>query len=128
MPRKRFWDIWGELEDWGRSLRNRCLEPLCYIEDRGGHFLVSADLPFVEKENIDVSLTGDLLEINARMKTSYRFSRLGVVQREIEFESFHKILRLPSGVDIEKAKARFRNGVLEIELPKKIQKKSIEID
>jgi len=112
MSRKRFLDIWEEFEDWAWSLRNRCLEPLCYIEDRGDHLLVSADLPFVEKENIEISLTEDLLEINARMKTSYRFNRLGVVQRGIKFESFHKILRLP----------------LEIELPKKIQKKSIEID
>lgn len=114
--------------DWSQGLKNRHLEPLGYVEDKGDHFLVSADLPYVVKENIEISLREDLVEINARMKKSYGFSRLGVVHNRVEFESFHKILRLPSRVDTGKAKARFINGILEIKLPKKTRKKDIGID
>jgi HSP20 family protein len=120
--------IGDELEQWGGELEGGCLEPLCYMEDKGDFFLVSADLPLVDKKDVQVYLTDDALEISARMKKTCTFRALGAIESHFEFQSFHKAVSLPPGTDTEKARARFAKGVLEIQLPKKSHKRQIKVE
>jgi len=61
------------------------------------------------------------------MCRKYRCEGLGRIQKGIEFESFHKIIELPSNIIPEKARSRFKDGILEIRLPKRIRKRKIDI-
>ncbi|MBN2014267.1 MAG: Hsp20/alpha crystallin family protein [Candidatus Altiarchaeota archaeon] len=114
-------------KDFSWDLKDKCMEPLAQIYDRGEHLIVSMDLPCVKKEDIEVLLTENTLEVKAKMGRTYKFCRWGTVQRCIEFESFHKMIELPHTVDPEKASSEFRQGILEINLPKKQVKKRLEI-
>jgi len=128
MTRKNLPDLFDRIFNWSWDLHNKSLEPLVHIEDMGDHLLVSMDLPYVKKENIEVHLTEDILEVSARMKRKYRFKNLGTIQRGIEFESFRKVIDLPVSVVPEDAKSVFKHGVLEIRLPKKIKKRRIIVE
>ncbi|MGQ9719922.1 MAG: Hsp20/alpha crystallin family protein [Candidatus Jordarchaeum sp.] len=105
-----------------------CLVPLVEVQEYPEEVVVTADLPYVDKENIDVNATETSLDIDAKMRTAIRFERWGTIQREISFNCYHKSIKLPSRVDPEKAKAEFKGGILRITLPKTVSKQKIEID
>lgn len=109
------------------NLKEKCLEPLVDIQETEDNVIVTVDLPCVDKNAIKINATTDTLEIQATMKKSIKFSRWGTVQEEVEFKKFKKLVRLPSKVDPKKAQARFKHGILEIRLPKKVKKFRIEI-
>lgn len=106
----------------------KCLVPLVNIEDRNNEIIVTIDLPCVErKEDIDLNVTEDNLEIIARMKKSIKWERWGTSQRHLEFETFRKFIRLPEKVDPEGARATFKNGILKVSLPKIRKRYAIKI-
>ncbi len=101
------------------NLEERCLEPLYEVEETGDEVVVRVDLPCVRKrEDIRVVATEDRLLIEARMERMVSFEGLPMYGGA-RFEMFKKEIPLPSPVDPEGARARFRGGILEIRLPKK---------
>jgi len=107
---------------------NGFLEPLVHLEEKEDEFIVTADLPFVKKEGIEVNATQDLLEIKAQMGREYCFSRWGTIQKGVSFTSFKKTIGLPSPIDIEKTSSSFNKGFLIIHLPKKKVGREIHIN
>lgn len=105
-----------------------CLEPLIHIREDDDELVISADLPCVKKEDIQLFCTERSLEIKAKMSRQVKFDRWGTVQREITFNAFQRSIALPAEVIPSKAKASFKNGLLTLRLPKKITKTKIEID
>ncbi|MHA1607718.1 MAG: Hsp20/alpha crystallin family protein [Candidatus Freyarchaeota archaeon] len=113
--------------DW--DMDSCCIEPLVHVESTPDSIIVTADLPYVEgKENIKLNATEDTLEILAEMKKDVRFEKWGTIQREATFRKYHKIIRLPEKVVPEEARATFKNGVLQVILPKKVKKTPIKIE
>lgn len=104
------------------------MEPLMNIEDIGSHLKVTMDLPSVKKEDIEVTVTDDMIHVTAKTRRTYCFSRWGTVQRGAEFSSFSKAVSLPEKVDAEAAESKFRQGILEIMLPKKQTKKKLKVE
>jgi len=106
-----------------------CLEPLVDVEERDDVIVVTADLPFVErKEDIRLDVTENTLTIEATMVRGFRLERWGTVQRNVEFKSFRKLVKLPAPVDPEGARATFRRGILRVVLPKKVRRFTIKIE
>ncbi len=99
--------------------RSKQLRPLSSIYQTDNEVSVSVDLPFVSKENIEVYATEDRLLIRAKMDHHIRFPMEG--RNEVEFEGHCKDIELPLGIRIDTSKARviFRNGILQVNLPKK---------
>jgi HSP20 family protein len=106
----------------------RCLEPLVHVREVGDEVVITADLPYVKKENIRVSITGDHVEIEASMARSVTLECCGTIHSETRFQSFKKVLPLPSPVRAEEARARFSRGILEVRVPKKFERRRIEIE
>lgn len=104
------------------------LEPLAYVTETEDKVTVSVDLPGVRKEDIRLNVTKEALEIDATMARCMKFEHWGTVQRQCEFTSFHKVMKLPSEVVPEEAKARFKHGVLVVDLPKKARRFTIKIE
>lgn len=131
--------LWGWVEDLlaeaeGTMLRpswnssEKCLEPLIEIENRENEIIVTVDLPCVDrKEDISLEVSEDTLEIKAALKKAIKWERWGMVQKNIEFTAFKKVVALPEKVKPEEATAVFKRGVLKVRLPKARRKLNLKI-
>ena len=108
---------------WDVSRRE--IRPLAQVRETDDKIVVTVDLPYVKKENIQLNITEDTIEVSAAMDRCVKFDRWGTVQRDCEFRSFRTAMALPSEVVPEGATARFKSGVLEIEMPKKSRRHKI---
>ena len=90
------------------------------VSEKNGAYQVTADLPGVKKEDIHVAIDGAQVTLTAEVK---REKDVAEGERVLHTEgSFGKVTRsfaLPQELDEEKAEAKFRDGVLELTLPKK---------
>jgi HSP20 family protein len=84
------------------------------MEDAGKEVIVRAEAPGFEPNEFDVQLRGDQLFIHAEHKEETKDGG----ERAKRYGVYERWLTLPAGVDADKVEARYRNGVLEIHLPK----------
>jgi HSP20 family protein len=90
--------------------------------------VVTAELPGVTREDVDLNLQDDVLSLAGKREPKTREENVNWQRRERAYGSFSRAIQLPFRVDPNKVQARFDNGVLEIELerleadrPKKIE-------
>jgi HSP20 family protein len=89
------------------------------LVDEGNRFVVHAELPGVAKDKIDVSLTKDSIEISAETDVERENKEKNFVVRERVYSHVYKQLSFPEEVIPEKADSTFRDGLLEVNIPKK---------
>lgn len=100
------------------------------ISEKNGSYKVAAELPGVRKEDIKVSVDGAQVTIEAEAKQEKEASQdERVLHTERVFGKVTRSFSLPQEVDESKVEAKFRDGVLELVLPKKAaaQRKQITI-
>jgi len=107
----RMWSGWpyGMSEfapnaNWGLDLR-----------DAGKEFFVRAEVPGFDAKDFNVDVSGDLLTITAEHKEEKKAGEEGAGEAWAHYE---RSVMLPTGIDPDKVEAKYRNGVLEIHLPK----------
>jgi HSP20 family protein len=81
-------------------------------------FHVAVELPGVDEKDVDVSIAGGQLLIRGEKRDERELERGGRHRTERVYGRFERSLPLPAEVDEERVRARFRRGVLEVELPK----------
>lgn len=89
------------------------------LVDEGNRFVVHAELPGVAKDKIDVALTKDGIEISAETDVETEDKKKTFVVRERLYSHVYKQLSFPEDVIPEKAESTFKNGLLEVCVPKK---------
>jgi HSP20 family protein len=89
------------------------------LVDEGNRFVVHAELPGVAKDKIDVALTKDGIEISAETDVEREDKGKNFVVRERVYSHVYKQLSFPEEVIPEKAESTFRDGLLEVCIPKK---------
>lgn len=94
------------------------LSPSVDIFEEGGEMVVKADLPGITRENLNVSITENTLTITGEKKQEEKIEKKDYHRLERSYGSFSRSFRLPDNVSVDKAKASFKDGVLEIRLPK----------
>lgn len=94
-------------------------QPRVDILDLGDAFQVVADMPGVQKEDFNIDLTPERVEINAESSKETERKGEEYTYRERGYASYRRVLDLPADVLPDKAEASFKNGVLELNLPKK---------
>ena len=91
------------------------------VTEKDGHFKVRADLPGVKKDNINVRVDGNLVQIDAQtadeMETKDADGK--VWRSERHYGSVSRAFTLATDVDDTKAVAKYEDGVLTLDLPKK---------
>lgn len=107
---------WGLLPREAGSPQVR--EPAIDLRDNGTEFVVTAEMPGVSKENLEIQSTPDGLEIRAEVQTQREERDPAYYYRERSASSYHRRLPLPEEVVPDKVVANLANGVLEIRLPK----------
>lgn len=133
MFNNRFWlqdelfrTLAGNLTTPSRRAAN--VFPPINLFDDGNNFLVRAELPGVSKESLDVSVKGD--EITLKGQREIRVANASYHRREREGGVFQRTVTLPEAIDGERIQASYKNGVLEVTVPRvpKAQPRRIEIN
>jgi HSP20 family protein len=100
------------------------------VIDRGRELLVRAEIPGVTRDELQLSLTDRTVTIRGETHKESREEKGDYFRREIATGSFQRTLDLPCDVAGDHAKATFKDGVLELVLPKvgKSDSRKIRID
>ncbi len=104
--------------------------PVNLHESKEG-FVLTAELPGVLPENIDVSMEGATITLSGERKIEYAAGDgVAIHRRERQSGSFRRAFELPSEIDPDLAKATHKNGVLTLNLPKSaaLKPRQIEIE
>ena len=94
------------------------MAPLVDVKDEGNNITVTADLPGVDKKDVDIDIRDNVMSISARCARESESTDEGYTRRERTYGMFSRTLTLPSAVTSEGAKARLENGVLTVTVPK----------
>jgi HSP20 family protein len=90
------------------------------VSEQNGEYKVLADLPGVKKEDIRVSVDGDVVSISAETRNEKEVKEgQRVVHSERYFGKYSRSFRLGQDIDEAGAQAKYADGVLELVLPKK---------
>lgn len=98
------------------ELGNPTQLPFIDILERKNDWVVLIDLPGVEKNDVQLTIAGNQLNIKGVVRKIYRNAT--PIQAERLSGSFERTIRLPEAVLENNAKAAFRNGILEILIPR----------
>ncbi len=104
--------------------RSRTLRPPVDIFETSEGLTVIADLPGVQKEDVQIQIENDVLTIKGIPKSNLTAD---ITYREFELYPYFRQFQLSDKVDQEKVKAEMKNGVLIIHLPKKEEAKPKQI-
>lgn len=142
-PRSDLWDPFARLADIQEEM-NRLFDssirrlsgrgtdagflPPCDIVEEKDHVLVRLDLPGLRKDDVNVTLQEGVLTVKGERKPDTPSKDATVYLRERASGSFTRTIDMPVRVEASKIDARFRDGVLEIRLPKSEEAKPKQIE
>ena len=112
-------ESFGGLLDWSHSF-----VPSIDITEDEKKFHISAELPGMDENDIELSLEGDELTLKGEKKQENREKGKNYYRSERSYGSFQRIISLNSSVDKDSINAGFKKGVLMIDLPKVVDEKS----
>jgi HSP20 family protein len=92
--------------------------------------IVKADLPGIDPKEVSIAVTGNQLTIEGERKREEKKEEKDYFYRELAYGKFARTMTLPEGVEADKIKATYKNGVLEITIlaPKQLASKKVQIE
>jgi HSP20 family protein len=109
-------DPWGALSD--RLNGQRSLFPMLDISENDHEVTVRAEVPGVDPKDLQITVTGNRLELAGEKKESKERQEADSFHRETHHGSFRRVVELPSGVDPQQITAEQSNGIVTIRLKK----------
>jgi HSP20 family protein len=113
----------GQADREGR----RWVPPVDLVEAED-HFVLKADLPGLTQDDVSIEVQDGTLSISGERKAEHEQRERGWYRIERSFGSFSRSLTLPEGVNPDGIKAEFRDGVLEVRIPKPEERKPRRIE
>jgi len=119
-PAGREHSVWGG-ETWAPAIESR---------RDNGNLIVKVDLPGIDPKEVSISVTGNQLTIEGERKREEKKEEKDYFYREVTYGKFSRTMTLPEGVDADKIKANYKNGVLEVTMPapKQLIGKKVQIE
>jgi HSP20 family protein len=102
------------------------ISPSVDIFEEGDDVVVKAELPGMKKEDIEVKLTDNTITISGEKKKEEKVEKKDYYRLERSYGSFCRAFSLPAEVQTDKAKAQFKDGILEVRIPKSEEAKKKE--
>ena len=99
-------------------------QPRMNIEDKGNEIRVTAELPGVSEDDVEVTLDDDMLTIAGEKRQEEEVDEGGMRLVERAFGRFRRAIQLPFAPDPDRVEAQFRDGVLTITAPKNAEQQS----
>lgn len=124
----KLWDRFGGESPFARKFGETWL-PSVDVSETKDNFVVKAELPGLEAKDVNVSISGDVLTIKGKKKTTEEEKDEHYHCVERYSGTFQRVFQLPSGVKGDMIEAIFDKGVLKVTLPKveEAKKKEIEV-
>jgi len=97
--------------------------PSIDVYNSDNELMVKADIPGLKKEDIDVSIHDGILTIKGEKNREHEVQKEDCFRSERFYGSFNRSIELPFRVEWDKATATYKDGVLELKLPKKEEAK-----
>jgi HSP20 family protein len=115
--RERFWVT----ESWAPAIESKV---------DNGNLIIKADLPGIDPNEVSISVLGNQLTIEGERKREEKKEEKDYFYQEVAYGKFSRTIPLPEGVDADKVKANYKNGVLEITLsaPRQLTSKKVRIE
>ena len=102
----------------GRGLGERgAWMPAIEVRERDNNLEISAELPGMNKEDVKVEVTSEGVVIEGEKRREQESEEGGIHRSERSYGHFYRVIPLPEGTEAEKAKAEFKNGVLQVRVP-----------
>lgn len=111
-------DFLTPYEGAGEEVSTRTWMPAVDIRETDDALHLSAELPGMTKENVDITLENNVLSIRGERKFEKNVDQGNFHRVERSYGTFFRSFTLPSNVRSEEVKAAFQDGVLEVEIPK----------
>ncbi len=93
------------------------LAPSVEVRERDNNLVVSAELPGLRKDDVKIEVTEDALILRGERKREHEEKRESMYRSEFSYGEFYRAIPLPEGAEVDKAKAEFSNGVLQVTVP-----------
>ena len=104
---------------WGEGERpSAAFNPLVDVTETDKEVKVSAELPGMDEKDITVEMDDATITVRGEKKHETEDKGKNWYRREQSYGSFHRVIPLPASVQGDKAKAKFKKGVLSITVPK----------
>lgn len=116
-----FPNLLGDFPSYSRLSRSL---PAVNIRERRDEFLIDVAVPGMKKEDFDIKVEGNTLQISAEKSYERNEEEENYTRREFEQSSFARYFDLPDSVNPEQINAKYTDGVLCITLPKKEEAKA----
>jgi len=119
-PRSLMWDFDQMFESMFDDMNYvSSYQPLKVdVREKDKEYLLEVEIPGVDKEDINIEIRDDILTISAERKEEINEEKENYIRKERRYGSFKRSFYVDN-VDQEKIKAKFKNGVLKVKLPKK---------
>jgi HSP20 family protein len=102
--------------------------PAMDLVETGDHLVLRADLPGMSEDDVDIEIKDGVLTISGERKSSSEEKGEGFHRIERAFGRFSRSLSLPDGVDASRVAASFKDGVLEVKVPKPVDTKPTRVE
>ena len=101
-------------------------DPAIDIQENGDKFELTAELPGIDKEDVNISINDDVLTISGEKKSTVKKEDAQCYRSERMFGKFERSFRLPDEVDQDNIEANYENGILRLDIPKSEESKPKE--
>jgi HSP20 family protein len=105
---------------WGRGAERfgwAGWSPAIEVREEDGHLEIAAELPGMTKDDVKVECTGEGLVIEGEKRQEHEETKGGIRRSERSYGHFRRVVPLPEGAEVDKAKADFKDGVLQVHVP-----------
>jgi len=123
-------DIQGEVNRLFDTFLGRPVAAAPAMRETKDALVLTVEVPGVSEKDVTVSITGDLLSIRGERRVADEGKSQQYLHSERVFGQFERLIQLPLEVQADKVKATYRDGVLQVTLPKaeELKPREIKID
>ncbi|HXV85025.1 MAG TPA: Hsp20/alpha crystallin family protein [Candidatus Binatia bacterium] len=114
-------------ERWLGAEREEVMAPAVDVYEEKDEIVVKAELPGMDKNDIEVNLSDSQLTLKGEKKKEEKIEEENYFRSERSHGAFLRSVELSTDVQADKVKAAFKNGILEVRLPKTEEAKAKEI-
>ena len=104
------------------------LSPNVDVYEKSDKYVINAEIPGLNKEEIKIDVKDGSLTISGEKKYEVKNEDENYIRVERSYGKFERRFNLPENVNVESVSANYKNGVLEVSLPKKEETKPKQID
>lgn len=122
-----FVDLWNnffENETYTPGFRRYCSTPAANIVEQEGSFRLELAVPGMNKEDFKIDVENNLLTVSSEKQAQNEENEMNFTRKEFVYGSFSRSFTLPKSVDADSINATYKNGLLQIVLPKKEEEKT----